>query len=106
MSDHYSNVVKQAKDYYDSQDADEFYYHIWGGEDFHLGIYEDPDEPIFDASRRTIKTMAAQVKLDENTRVLDIGAGYGGAARVLASTYGCPVTCLNLSEQLYKKTVI
>jgi sarcosine/dimethylglycine N-methyltransferase len=30
--------------------------------------------------------------------VLDLGAGYGGAARYLAGTYGCHVTCLNLSE--------
>lgn len=27
-----------------------------------------------------------------------MGAGYGGAARYLAKTYGCRVTCLNLSE--------
>ncbi len=99
MDSSYSEVVRQAKDYYDSQDADEFYYNIWGGEDLHLGIYEYEDEPVFDASRRTIETMAAQVHLDEKTRVLDIGAGYGGAARFLSAAYGCPVTCLNLSEK-------
>ena len=99
MSRHYSEVVQQAKDYYDSQDADEFYYHVWGGEDLHLGIYEQPDEPIFDASRRTVKTMADQIQLNEKTRVLDVGAGYGGAARFLAATYGCHITCLNLSEK-------
>ena len=27
-----------------------------------------------------------------------MGAGYGGAARYLAKTYGCKVTCLNLSS--------
>ena len=32
------------------------------------------------------------------TRILDMGAGYGGAARYLAKTYGCKVTCLNLSS--------
>lgn len=36
--------------------------------------------------------------LDANTRVLDLGAGYGGAARYLAKTYGCEVVCLNLSR--------
>jgi sarcosine/dimethylglycine N-methyltransferase len=30
--------------------------------------------------------------------VLDIGAGYGGAARRLATRFGCSVTCLNISE--------
>jgi len=29
---------------------------------------------------------------------LDVGAGYGGAARFLAKTYGCHITALNLSE--------
>ena len=32
------------------------------------------------------------------TLILDIGAGFGGAARYLAENYGCSVTCLNLSE--------
>ncbi|MDY6823835.1 MAG: methyltransferase domain-containing protein [Thermodesulfobacteriota bacterium] len=99
MSEDYSDVVKQAKEYYDSYDADEFYYRVWGGEDFHLGIYEHEDEPIFDASRRTVQTIADQVTLNENTRVVDIGAGYGGAARFIASQYGCKVSCLNLSER-------
>jgi sarcosine/dimethylglycine N-methyltransferase len=30
--------------------------------------------------------------------VLDMGAGYGGSARYLASTFGCRVVALNLSE--------
>ena len=35
--------------------------------------------------------------ITHTTRILDMGAGYGGAARYLAKTYGCKVTCLNLS---------
>ncbi len=99
MSNQYSEVTSIAKDYYDSHDADEFYYRVWGGEDFHLGIYHSDDESIFDASRRTVKTMAGLVHLNENTKVLDIGSGYGGAARYLAKTHGCKVWCLNLSEK-------
>ena len=95
----YSKVTNIAKDYYDSHDADEFYYRVWGGEDFHLGIYHNESESIFDASRRTVKSMAGLVHLDKNTKVLDIGAGYGGAARYLAKTHGCKVWCLNLSEK-------
>ncbi len=99
MSEDYSEVVKKAKEYYDSDDADEFYFRIWGGEDLHLGIYEDPDEPIFDASRRAVQKIAAQVHLDKNTKALDIGAGFGGTARYMASTFGCKISCLNLSEK-------
>ncbi len=96
---HYSSTVQEARDYYNSSDADNFYAAIWGGEDIHIGIYQDEMEPIFDASQRTVQHMAAQIEtFDAKTRVLDIGSGYGGSARYLARTYGCRVACLNLSE--------
>jgi len=90
---------KIAEDYYDSEDADNFYALIWGGEDIHIGLYEDPPGDIREASRRTVQYMAGLLKnLTPESRVLDIGAGYGGSARYIAATFGCSVTCLNLSE--------
>jgi sarcosine/dimethylglycine N-methyltransferase len=94
----YSPAVNTARDYYNSADADNFYAIIWGGEDIHIGLYEDPAEEIVTASRRTVERMSGWVRLHPDTRVLDVGSGYGGAARFLAKTYGCRVTCLNLSE--------
>jgi sarcosine/dimethylglycine N-methyltransferase len=92
-------AARVAEDYYDSEDADNFYALIWGGEDIHIGLYDSPDGDIRTASRRTVQTMAQLVeRLGAQSRVLDIGAGYGGAARYLARTYGADVTCLNLSE--------
>ena len=35
-----------------------FYFHIWGGEDIHIGLYRSDDEPIANASRRTVHRMA------------------------------------------------
>lgn len=100
MPSRYSSAVGTARDYYNSDDADTFYSTVWGGEDIHIGLYETPVESIFDASRRTVECMADCVpNLDVGTRVLDIGAGYGGAARVLANRYGCSVAALNLSEK-------
>lgn len=94
-----SEAVERAEAYYDSGAADAFYQTIWGGQDIHIGLYRDDVEPIADASRRTVETMANRlVKADGTTRVLDIGAGYGGSARYLADRFGCKVTCLNLSE--------
>ena len=88
-----------AESYYDSEDADNFYAGIWGGEDIHIGLYEDPPGDIRAASRRTVEYMAGRLtNLGAGTRVLDIGAGYGGAARFLAARFGAHVTCLNLSE--------
>lgn len=91
-------VVAKAESYYDSKDADNFYFNIWGGEDIHIGVYEDTDD-IAEASRRTVVEMAkVAAPISAEAKVLDIGAGYGGAARQLASVFGCHVTCLNLSE--------
>ena len=94
-----SEAVERAEAYYDSDEADAFYQTIWGGQDIHIGLYADEVEPIADASRRTVETMATQlVGVDANSRILDLGAGYGGSARFLAERFGCRATCLNLSE--------
>jgi sarcosine/dimethylglycine N-methyltransferase len=99
MSNSYSDVVKTAQTYYNSSDADRFYATVWGGEDIHIGIYTSPEETIFDASARTVRKMAEKLtSISAESRVIDVGAGYGGAGRYLASTYGCRVACLNLSE--------
>jgi len=100
----YSQAVDNARDYYNSTDADRFYATIWGGEDIHVGLYEKDTDSIFDASRRTVEKMASLlVGLDSKRRVLDIGSGYGGSARYLARTFGCHVGCLNLSEVQNKR---
>lgn len=96
----YDEATATARDYYNSDDADTFYAEVWGGEDIHVGLYESPGEPIRDASRRTVDHLAQRVEdlLGPDAHVLDIGAGYGGAARRLVDKYGCRIACLNLSE--------
>lgn len=100
MTDAYSSVVKTAQDYYNSDDADNFYYHVWGGEDIHIGLYNSLKDDIATASQRTVGAMAAQclASLTPQTKIIDIGSGYGGSARWLAKEFGCQVYCLNLSE--------
>ena len=61
MSTTYSEVVETARSYYNSDDADNFYFHVWGGEDIHIGLYEAPGESIAAASRRTVQRMASEV---------------------------------------------
>lgn len=91
--------VRTAETYYDSDDADRFYFAIWGGEDIHIGLYRSADEPIAEASRRTVAHMAGKLgDLPRGARVLDLGAGYGGAARWLAREKGWRVDCVNISE--------
>lgn len=98
MSGNDDNVVR-TRDYYDNKDTDIFYRKAWGDEHIHLGIFKDYYEPIQSACLRTVRTMAEKVgSISSDTEVLDIGSGYGGTARYLASTYGCHVNALNLSE--------
>src|SRR5690625_1067715 len=93
-----TNGRAEAEAYYDSDDADGFYSLIWGGEDIHVGCYEDTRD-IAAASAATVDRMMAQLgNLDDGAAVLDLGAGYGGAARRLAGTHDCTVTCLNISD--------
>ena len=105
MGSSYSQQVNIARDYYNSDDADNFYAIIWGGEDIHVGLYETEGEPIIDASHRTVRQLAKCLgkvgpqHVGPQHQVLDIGSGYGGAARYLADTFGCTVTALNLSEK-------
>jgi sarcosine/dimethylglycine N-methyltransferase len=95
-----TDLVTTTKEYYDSTDADNFYHTIWGSEDIHIGIYQFPDEEIFRASNRTVREMVSMLKfIDKDTEILDLGAGYGGAARYITSTFHNHVTCLNLSEK-------
>lgn len=95
----YSDVVETARNYYNSGDADSFYGQIWGGEDIHIGLYESDDEPIRDASRRTVVRMAEQLhKTGADSRIIDLGGGYAGSARYLAEHFGSNVVSLNLSE--------
>ena len=91
-------VTAVAEAYYDSTDADNFYFNIWGGEDIHIGLYEETSD-IAEASRRTVAHMADHIPdLNADTRIIDLGAGYGGAARYLAHNFSCEAVCLNLSD--------
>ncbi|NEO31727.1 MAG: methyltransferase domain-containing protein [Symploca sp. SIO3C6] len=100
MNTSYSEAVKIAQNYYDGLETDQLYAAVWGGEHIHYGIYNQPNEPIHDASQRTVERIAQTLEnINQNSRVIDLGAGYGGAARYLAKAYGCQVCCLNLSER-------
>jgi len=100
MSYKFNNDIEVARNYYNSNDADNFYSRVWGGEDLHVGIYKTEDEDIYPASRRTIDRMTQFAdKIDTDTKIIDLGGGYGGTGRHLAKKYGCHVTVINLSEK-------
>ncbi|GAA4478594.1 hypothetical protein GCM10023190_20270 [Enteractinococcus fodinae] len=91
-----SERVAQAA--YDSRDAGAFYSQIWGGNDIHLGIYTADDEPIADASHRTMQHMAEKIRQGGIGYVVDLGSGYCGAARFLTQHLDSKVLAVNLSS--------
>ncbi|MEX0942294.1 MAG: methyltransferase domain-containing protein [Pseudomonadales bacterium] len=100
MTPNKSSAESTAETYYDSDDADHFYETVWGGEDIHIGIYDEPGISIPDASHKTVEMMASSLEnVTPDSKVIDLGAGYGGSARYLARRFGCHVTCLNVSER-------
>ncbi len=99
MSD--TQHLKDTKTYFNSDAAQAFYQSVWGGDDIHVGVYDDPSLTIGAASRETTKKMVDILpsSVDGNTRILDLGSGYGGAARYVSWHYGCKVDCLDISEK-------
>ena len=100
----FSPAATTAAGYYDSDDADRFYAEIWGGEDIHVGLYATDNEPIAQASRRTVEALEALIddtiaaRASAGCRIVDLGSGYGGAARYLCRHPGVQVDAINISR--------
>ena len=92
-----ASIVSTTQAYYDGP-ADEIYRNIWG-DNIHLGVYCGEECHQLEAKQHTNELMAGAVALGADARVLDLGCGYGSAARYLAANFGCSVTGTNISEK-------
>ncbi|CAI7990398.1 Sarcosine/dimethylglycine N-methyltransferase [Geodia barretti] len=92
-----SSIVSSTQAYYDGP-ADEIYRTIWG-DNLHLGVPCSDECSHPEAMEHANEIMAGAVHLEADTRVLDLGCGYGSTARYLAANFGCPVTGTNISEK-------
>ncbi len=73
----FENVGLKISDYTDTESLDEF--HVRG--------------------RQASRELARLADLKKGMRVLDLGCGIGGAARMLAAEFGCVVTGIDLVEE-------
>ena len=55
---------------------------------------------------RASRELLALVKIPSAARVLDIGAGLAGPARLLAATLGCRVDCIEMSPDFCAAAVL
>ena len=93
------SLVTLTKDYYDGP-ADQIYRTIWG-DNIHLGIPRADGRSYdhIDAMEHTNEIMAKSITLNSDTKVIDLGCGYGSSARYLAANHGCRVTGTNISQK-------
>lgn len=101
----FEGLEKVAQDYYDSEDAFNFYTEVWGGENLHVGRYPAEvqavplgPERVYASGQSALEYLAAKHEPSEGQRVVDMGAGIGGCARYYASKFGATVVCIDLSK--------
>ena len=102
----YQSVVSVASSY-DSWTNDRLLENLWG-EHIHLGFYEEPRlkkdfrKAKIDFVHELVKWSGLN-QLPSGSRVLDIGCGIGGSARILADVYGFDVVGISISREQIKR---
>ena len=81
-------------DHYD--ELDPFYRELWG-EHVHHGLWRTGREPAARAVTQLVEHVADRLALVPGERVVDVGAGYGATARLLAAHFGADVTAVTVS---------
>ncbi|MFK7825619.1 MAG: methyltransferase domain-containing protein [Oligoflexales bacterium] len=94
-----------ARNYYDSEDAYNFYKQVWGGENIHIGEYdlknksESTSEKVREASKKSLKHLGEQAGLSSGQVVVDLGSAYGGAVRYLTEIYDVKSVGIDISHK-------
>ena len=70
---------------------------VWGG-NLHMGLFQDPTEPLLTAQMRANRHMAEAAALRAGQEVIEAACGVGGTARYLAQNYGVRVRATNIAE--------
>jgi cyclopropane-fatty-acyl-phospholipid synthase len=64
-------------------------------------VFASPDESLEMASTRKLERICRKLQLSADTRVIEIGTGWGGFALHAARTTGCHVTTATISREQY-----
>jgi sarcosine/dimethylglycine N-methyltransferase len=95
-----SKTTSFARENCNSQDADNFYSIIWGG-DIHIGMYSDNHMTIKEVSANTISCFHELLRKRltlETFNIADLGSGYGGVSRYLCRILNTHVSAINISD--------
>lgn len=81
---------------------DRYYREIWG-EHVHHGLWTTGREDPLTAVRQLVAMVADRAGLEPGQSVCDVGCGYGGTARMLATEYGAEVTGVTISRAQFDR---
>jgi sarcosine/dimethylglycine N-methyltransferase len=70
---------------------------IWGG-NLHMGLFENPDEPLLTAQMRANAHMAKAAAFKPGQKVIEAACGVGSTARYLAKNHDVRVQATNIAE--------
>ena len=82
-------------------ELDPLYRKLWG-EHVHHGLWETGRESAREAVEALSRHVAARAGITADTRVCDVGCGYGATARLLTAEYGARVTGITISEKQHR----
>ena len=85
-------------------DLDKYYREVWG-EHVHHGLWITGHETAAEAVEQLVHVIAERAGIESGMRVCDVGCGYGGTSRLLATRYQALVTGLTISEAQYRYAV-
>jgi sarcosine/dimethylglycine N-methyltransferase len=102
----HSDIHDRVRAQYAGDGGAAFYRRVMGdgGAAIHYGHYAAADTPMADAVRAstlTLLEMAARHGGAMPRRVIDLGAGAGGSAHLVAERTGAHVTCVDLCPELH-----
>jgi cyclopropane-fatty-acyl-phospholipid synthase len=74
-----------------------------GDEQYSCAYFESRNQSLDDAQLAKKRHLAAKLRVKPDTKVLDIGCGWGGLALYLAEITGAQVTGITLSQEQHKR---
>ena len=67
-------------------------------------IFDNQNTNLSDAQLNKYKKIADSLSLNENSKTLEIGCGWGGFSSYVAKNYNCKVDAITISKEQYDYT--
>lgn len=95
--------MSHNREFYNQLGVDDWALILGADLHYHFGFFEGLNDDFEEALRRAIRVMYRWIP--DNASVLDLGAGWGAPARLLAEEKGCFPVCVTSSDEQAKYIV-